>query len=193
MEGDYGAGKSAISQRFAYGLVEEGASVTVMSTELTVRGFIDQMHSLEYDMVKPLLQEELLFLLHADFDSGGAFSDDDGERKELLKRLMNAEAMWNSDVIFLDTFDAIFRNDPTFEALVRKNEERQAALEIISFFPGDNLTGEGGGAHRRSLGRRRRRDRPVPVDRRRVPPVGDDRGRQRHPPADQRETLRGDG
>jgi len=80
MEGDYGAGKSAISQRFAYGLVEEGASVTVMSTELTVRGFIDQMHSLEYDMVKPLLQEELLFL-HADFDSGGAFSDDDGERK----------------------------------------------------------------------------------------------------------------
>jgi flagellar protein FlaH len=47
---------------------------------------------------------------------------------------MNAEAMWNSDVVFLDTFDAIFRNDPTFEALVRKNEERQAALEIISFF-----------------------------------------------------------
>ncbi|WP_144798317.1 ATPase domain-containing protein [Halorubrum depositum] len=133
MEGDYGAGKSAISQRFAYGLVEEGASVTMMSTELTVRGFIDQMHSLEYDMVKPLLNEELLFL-HADFDSGGAFSDGDGERKELLKRLMNAEAMWNSDVVFLDTFDAIFRNDPTFEALVRKNEERQAALEIISFF-----------------------------------------------------------
>ena len=105
----------------------------MMSTELTVRGFIDQMHSLEYDMVKPLLNEELLFL-HADFDSGGAFSDGDGERKELLKRLMNAEAMWNSDVVFLDTFDAIFRNDPTFEALVRKNEERQAALEIISFF-----------------------------------------------------------
>jgi len=47
---------------------------------------------------------------------------------------MDAEAMWNSDVVFLDTFDAIFRNDPTFEALVRKNEERQAALEIISFF-----------------------------------------------------------
>jgi len=31
------------------------------------------MHSLEYDMVKPLLQEELLFL-HADFDSGGGAS-----------------------------------------------------------------------------------------------------------------------
>ena len=133
IEGDYGAGKSALSQRFSYGLVEEGASTTLLSTELTVRGFIDQMHSLEYDVVKPLLSEQLLFL-HADFDAGGAFSDGEGERKELLTRLMKAEAMWRSDVIFLDTFDAIFRNDPTFEALVRKNEERQAALEIISFF-----------------------------------------------------------
>ncbi|UWG52250.1 ATPase involved in biogenesis of archaellum [Halalkaliarchaeum sp. AArc-CO] len=133
IEGDYGAGKSAMTQRFAYGLLQEGASATVLSTELTVRGFIDQMHSLSYDVVKPLLNEQLLFL-HADFDSGGAFSDGDGERKELLKRLMEAEVMWQSDVVFLDTFDAILRNDPTFEALVRENEERQAALEIISFF-----------------------------------------------------------
>ena len=37
MEGDYGAGKSAISQRLSYGLCQEGASVTYLSTELTVR------------------------------------------------------------------------------------------------------------------------------------------------------------
>ncbi|MFC7069957.1 ATPase domain-containing protein [Halobaculum lipolyticum] len=133
MEGDYGAGKSALSQRFSYGLVDEGASVTLLSTELTVSGFIDQMYSLGYDVTKPLLNEELLFLA-ADFDSGGNFSEGDGDRKELLKRLMEAEAMWNSDVIILDTFDSILRNDPTFEALVRNNDERQAALEIISFF-----------------------------------------------------------
>ena len=42
--------------------------------------------------------------------------------------------MWDSDVIIIDTFDAILRNDPTFESLVRQNEERQAALEVISFF-----------------------------------------------------------
>ena len=47
---------------------------------------------------------------------------------------MNAEVMWNSEVIVIDTFDAILRNDPKFEALVRQNEERQAALEIIGFF-----------------------------------------------------------
>jgi flagellar protein FlaH len=133
-EGDYGAGKSALSQRFTYGFCEEGHSVTYLSTELTVRGFIDQMHSLSYGVVDHLLDENVLFL-HADFDTGGTIADEgEGERKELLRRLMNAETMWESEVIVIDTFDAILRNDPKFEALVRENEERQAALEIIGFF-----------------------------------------------------------
>jgi len=136
VEGDYGAGKSAISQRFTYGLCEEGHTVTYLSTELTVGSFLEQMHSLDYDMVKHMLNENVLFL-HADIgDSKNTFasSGGDGERKELLRRLMEAELMWTSDVIIIDTFDAILRNDPKFEALVRENEERQAALEIISFF-----------------------------------------------------------
>jgi flagellar protein FlaH len=133
MEGDYGAGKSVISQRLSYGFTDEGVTVTFISTELSVRGFLDQMHSLEYHMVKPLLNEELLYI-HAELDSGGALSGQERDRKELLRRLMEAEEIWNGDVIIIDTFDAILRNDPQFEALVRQNEERQAALEIISFF-----------------------------------------------------------
>jgi len=139
IEGDYGAGKSAMSQRFSYGLCETGHSVTLLSTELTIGGFIDQMHSLSYGVEDHLLDERLLFL-HADVDTGSGRrltrpeEDEEGNRKELLNRLMNAEAMWNADVVVIDTFDAILRNDPMFEALIRQNEERQAALEIISFF-----------------------------------------------------------
>lgn len=133
IEGDYGAGKSALSQRFSYGFTQEETTVTMLSTELTVSGFIDQMHSLSYDIVSPLLEEQLLFL-NADFDSGGALTGGDQERKELLKRLMEAEVMWQQDVVIIDTFDAILRNDPKFESLVRNDEGRQAALEIISFF-----------------------------------------------------------
>jgi len=135
VEGDYGAGKSAISQRISYGLCEEGHSVTMLSTELTVGSFLDQMHSLDYGMVEHLLDENMLFL-HADIGDGNTFSgqEDEGDRKELLKRLMEAEVMWDSEVVIIDTFDAILRNDPKFEALVRQNDERQAALEIISFF-----------------------------------------------------------
>jgi len=135
VEGDYGAGKSAISQRFSYGLCEEGHTVTMLSTELTVGSFLDQMHSLDYGMVEHVLDENILFL-HADIGDGNTFSggEEEGDRKELLKRLMEAEVMWDSEVVVIDTFDAILRNDPKFEALVRQNEERQAALEIISFF-----------------------------------------------------------
>ncbi|WP_380675618.1 ATPase domain-containing protein [Salinigranum sp. GCM10025319] len=133
IEGDYGAGKSVLSQRLSYGFTDEDITVTFISTELNVRGFLDQMHSLEYDMVKPLLNEQVLYI-HAELDSGGALSGRERDRKELLRRLMEAEEIWNGDVIIVDTFDAILRNDPQFEALVRQNEERQAALEIISFF-----------------------------------------------------------
>jgi len=135
VEGDYGAGKSAMSQRFSYGLCETGQTVTMLSTELTVGSFLDQMHSLDYGMVEHILDENLLFL-HADIGDSNTFrgGDDENERMDLLKRLMDAEVMWDTDVIIIDTFDAILRNDPKFEALVRQNEERQAALEIISFF-----------------------------------------------------------
>ncbi len=135
MEGDYGAGKSAISQRMAYGFCREETTVSLLSTELTVGGFLDQMHSLSYDVVNHLLDEQLLFL-HANLDTGGVLSgnNDNDDRMDLLTRLMDAEVMWTADVVIIDAFDAILRNDPTFEALIRKNEERQAALEIISFF-----------------------------------------------------------
>lgn len=134
LEGDYGAGKSVMSQRFCYGFCQTGCSVTYLSTELTLRGFIDQMHSLAYNVEDHLLNEDLLFL-HADLDSGGSFGDTaPGERKQLLNLLMAADTMWEADVIIIDTFDSILRNDPKFEALVRENEERQAALEIISFY-----------------------------------------------------------
>ncbi|MDL5361089.1 ATPase domain-containing protein [Halalkalicoccus sp. NIPERK01] len=135
VEGDYGAGKSALSQRFSYGFCETGYTVTYLSTELAVGGFVEQMHSLSYDVVSHLLDERLLFL-HANLDTGDSFSNENGRgrRRELLTQLMAADTMWESDVIVLDTFDAILRNDPTFEALVRQNDQRQAALDIISFF-----------------------------------------------------------
>jgi flagellar protein FlaH len=135
VEGDYGAGKSAMSQRFTYGLCEEGNTVTMLSTELTVGSFLDQMNSLSYDMVDHILNEQCLFL-HAEVGDTDTLTggDEDEDRKQLLKRLMEAEVMWSTDVIIIDTFDAILRNDPKFEALVRQNEERQAALEIIGFF-----------------------------------------------------------
>ncbi|MFA4935746.1 MAG: ATPase domain-containing protein, partial [Candidatus Methanoperedens sp.] len=44
IEGGSGSGKSTVCQRIAYGLMESGTSVTYISTQLTTKGFINQMY-----------------------------------------------------------------------------------------------------------------------------------------------------
>jgi flagellar protein FlaH len=140
VEGQNGAGKSALSQRFASGLCEEGNRVTYLSTELSMGAFLRQMNSLDYDMVGHVLDDDILFL-HADIGgSGTSFTDDPGGanddgrgRRSPIRRLMQADAMWDADVVVVDTFDTILRNDDTLEALVREGRGRQAALEVVSF------------------------------------------------------------
>ena len=48
LAGTIGAGKSLISQRLILGLLENDAKVVVVTTELTTRGWIEQMHSIGY-------------------------------------------------------------------------------------------------------------------------------------------------
>ncbi len=127
IEGEYGSGKSAISQRFAYGLCEANHRVTFISTELPIRQFLTQMHSLGYKRIETHLLNERIFYLYADL---GKFRG----KRELLKRMMDARAIWKTDVIIIDTFDAILRNDANFDALVKQDKGRSAALQIISFF-----------------------------------------------------------
>lgn len=126
IEAEYGGGKSSMSQRFAYGFCEEGYNVTYVSTELDMKAFLQQMKSLGYGGIrKHILFENLLFL--------PAYLDEKSN-EDLLTRLMDTEKMWKSDIIIIDTFDAILRNDKKFENLIKEDEERQGALEIITFF-----------------------------------------------------------
>lgn len=156
IEGEYGAGKSAFTQRFSHGFCEEGYQTTYLSTELTFSGMLDQMSSLSYDVVPHLLDGQLLFL-HADLSTGGILSGADttakqtagdssgangASRTSLLERMMHADAMWDSGIILIDTFNAILRNDPHFESLVRDDDGRQAALEIINHFRRITSTGK---------------------------------------------------
>ena len=50
--GEVGAGKSLIAQRLAYGLISHGTRLTVVSTELTTRGWLEQVDSLGYSMTE---------------------------------------------------------------------------------------------------------------------------------------------
>jgi archaeal flagellar protein FlaH len=96
IEGPPGAGKSILAQRFAYGLIENDQSLTYVSTELTTIDFIDQMMSLGYDVTSSLLSLDLLFV--SVYPLIGTMRP----QEEYLKRLMEAEELFNREIIVID-------------------------------------------------------------------------------------------
>ncbi len=98
LEGKFGAGKSILSQRIAYGLLQHDTSLSYISTELTTAGFLQQMQSLKYDLNKPLMDERLVFVpIHPLLGARAP-------RDELLSRIAKARRMYEKDVIIFDTF-----------------------------------------------------------------------------------------
>lgn len=133
VEGEHGAGKSVLTQRFCYGLCETGTHVTYVSAEETARGFIDQMRSMDYDPVSHLLREQMLFL-HADVDTRDAIDEAEPVDRELLTGMMRANTMWRSDVVLVDGFDALLLHDPRFEAAYEQGDADDLMQNLISFF-----------------------------------------------------------
>lgn len=124
IEGEDGAGKSVLSQRFAYGLLEEGATVAVASTELSAGEYVDQMHSLSYDVVDHLLGDRLAFF-HADVDAQG--------ERALLSRFTQPSALWRPQITIVDGFGALLRNDPEFDGSVEREDEDHTMQSLVSF------------------------------------------------------------
>lgn len=62
IEGEEGSGRSVVCQRLTYGLLENGHSVTYISTELTLKDFINQMYSMKYNIGSHLLSNRLKFI-----------------------------------------------------------------------------------------------------------------------------------
>jgi flagellar protein FlaH len=106
IEGPVGAGKSVLCQRMAHGLSAGGHRVSFVSTDLTAGGFVEQMDSLSYPVVDALLEDRLLFL-HAEVGAG------DG-RRELASPLLSPGDHWGADVLVVDSFGALLRNDAWF-------------------------------------------------------------------------------
>jgi flagellar protein FlaH len=135
LEGPDGAGKSAFTQRFAYGFASEGTTTSYVSTELSASTFVDQMHSLSYDVVDHLLFDRLLFL-HADVDTGGEASP-----RRLLDRLMEPGPLWSADVVVVDGLDALLRNDPRYEAASERGDEDDVVQSFVSYLRSVTATG----------------------------------------------------
>jgi flagellar protein FlaH len=116
--GDHGAGKSAICQRIAYGLLRNQHSCTMISTEFTTKGFIDQMKSMNYNIVDYLLNRELLYI------PVYPLIGKPRGREDFLGRLMRSKQLYERDLVFIDTFSALIKNDIDMER----------AISVLGFF-----------------------------------------------------------
>ena len=118
ISGKFGTGKSAVAERLTYGFLRHGHTVTFISTELTTKGFIDQMDSLDYPIREDMMAERLsiipVFPLIGQPISRGDF----------LGRLINSPQLYETDAIVIDAFSSLVRTDI--------DEER--ALQVLSFF-----------------------------------------------------------
>lgn len=119
IEGKNGMGKSVLSQRFAYGASYNGASVSYISTELTVPAFMTQMGSLNYHIEEAFLEEKFKFI--SLFPSTGTVNFQD----DLIQRLVHAEKLFNSDVVIFDSLG---------DFIVKEGMELKHAYELMSFF-----------------------------------------------------------
>ena len=101
LEGEDGSGKSLVSQRIMYGLLENGISVTYISTDLSTKDFIKQMQSLNYDIVKYLLSKQLLFI------PVFPITKRLNKTVNLLDRMMNAPHLFENQVIIIDSLSVM--------------------------------------------------------------------------------------
>tara|TARA_B110000444_G_scaffold260425_1_gene307316 strand:- start:14228 stop:14971 length:744 start_codon:yes stop_codon:yes gene_type:complete len=104
LQGAVGGGKSLISQRLVYGMVENGVKVLVITTELTTRGWIEQMESIGYGVTDAVRDGRLLV-----FSRYGTMAESKPEVK--LEQLLDSEAIELADVVVIDSASSIMPTD----------------------------------------------------------------------------------
>lgn len=124
IEGPNGLGKSILSQRFTYGLVQNHYDVSYVSTELSVSGFLKQMSSVNYPVKQAFLEKQLKFV--SIFTPFGTIEP----KGDLVRTILDSDLM-ESEVVILDTVsDFLVERDRDFqENFSLLNELRQQTFE----------------------------------------------------------------
>ena len=100
VQGDVGSGKSLISQRLSYGLAENGVKVLVITTELTTRGWIEQMESIGYGVTEFIRTGQLM--VFSRFGTIAEALPDVG-----IQQVLESEAVSKADIIIIDSASSL--------------------------------------------------------------------------------------
>jgi len=119
--GAFGSGKSIMCQRATYGFLKNGHSVTYVSTELTTKGFIEQMDSLDYSLEDYIFHRKVLYI--PVYPTIGRTIDRSGFLNRLLS--LRARVLYLNDVIIVDSLSSLIGEDM---------ESKKKALDVLAFF-----------------------------------------------------------
>ena len=104
LQGAVGGGKSLVSQRLIYGMVENGVKVLVITTELTTRGWIEQMESIGYGITDAIREGKLMV-----FSRFGSIAESTPDVD--LIQLLESEAVELADVVVIDSASSLMPSD----------------------------------------------------------------------------------
>jgi len=104
VSGSIGAGKSLISQRLAYGLVAHGAKLTLVTTELTTRGWLEQVDSLGYPLSDAADTGQFTLL------SRFGVVSDEVEGQVGIEKILESDALVNADISVIDCASTILQD-----------------------------------------------------------------------------------
>lgn len=105
------------------GMSGAGVETGIVSTGLNVREFVEQMHSLSYDIVDELLSNRVLFFSA----EPGAAAD-----RTPLGSLFAPSPLWQGDVVFVDSLDGLLSRDPEFGAAVDRGNSADVIRRVVS-------------------------------------------------------------
>jgi len=106
IEGTAGMGKSILIQRFCYGLNRNNVSISYISSEHSIQGFLNQMDSLRYEIRTDFLKGQFKFITL--FPSIGQITFE----PDMIKKIFASQKLLDSQVIVIDSLnDILIKND----------------------------------------------------------------------------------
>jgi flagellar protein FlaH len=126
IKGEHGSGKSVICQRMVYGLLNNGVTVSYISTQLTTTDFIKQMVSLGYNIIRNIISSQLKF-----FPVYPLISENK-ERDDYLSRLISSRHIFETEVIFIDSLSSLIKFDI----------DEKSSIDLMGFFKRISATGK---------------------------------------------------
>jgi len=125
LEGEEGTGKSIFCQRFCYSFLKNGHPCSYISTQFTIKSFLRQTASVNYDVRHHLISGKFFFI------STEVMLAETLPKATFLEGLLTCKKLFDSDIIFIDSLSTLLK-----ESLNKDN-----LVDLTSFF--NRLTGSG--------------------------------------------------